>query len=169
MNYKLSFGEDKALNYSLMLENAKLGAASNILANVRMPGMFSIGDVVARLLPPIRLSQIGFLTSAQGTPLGFITWAYVTPEVLTAMRQRRPLQLELEQWNEGWNLHIADLVAPNGGARLLIREALKLSLRGHSTISYRSQRRGLVEVPVPLTAYGPRRPSKLYPPQRAFA
>jgi hemolysin-activating ACP:hemolysin acyltransferase len=117
-------------------ESFPLGIAARLLADAGRERL-SIASLIAWLETPIRLGQILFLTSWERIPLGFATWAYLTPATLQAMasgRQDLPL---LDDWNEGAELWLVDFVAPNGHAGELVRHLREQLGARHDVVHYR--------------------------------
>lgn len=116
-----------------------LGIAAKLLVDAGRERL-SIASLIAWLATPIKLGQIIFLTSWERTPLGFATWAYLAPATLRRMaagEQDLPL---LDDWNEGSELWIVDLVAPYGHAAELFRHLRAQLGQEHNVLHYR--RRG---------------------------
>ena len=113
-----------------------LGIAAQLLVDTDRDRL-SIASLIAWLATPIKLGQILFLTSWERIPLGFATWAYLAPPTLERMasgRQDLPL---LEDWNEGAELWLVDLVAPFGHAAELIKHLRAQLGATHRVAHYR--------------------------------
>jgi cytolysin-activating lysine-acyltransferase len=113
-----------------------LGIAAQLLVDTPRDRL-SIAALIAWLAAPIKLGQILFLTSWERIPLGFATWAYLTPRGLARMasgEQDLPL---LEDWNEGGELWLVDVVAPYGHAAELMRHLSAVLGRSHDTVHFR--------------------------------
>lgn len=117
-------------------ETFPLGIAAKLLVNAG-GGRLSIASLIGWLETPIRLGQILFLTSWERIPLGFATWAYLTPRTLQRMasgEQDLPL---LEDWNEGADLWLVNFVAPKGHSSELIRHLRAQLGSTHDVVHYR--------------------------------
>lgn len=107
-----------------------LGLATSILVDTSRAAL-TLKSLWVWMHPPIRLRQIQFLFSDEGRPLGFATWAYVTSE--TAHRLRSGAAPTIEDWNDGDQLWMMDVVAPYGHVReLSAKVRCRLSFRDGS-------------------------------------
>jgi hemolysin-activating ACP:hemolysin acyltransferase len=67
----------------------------------------------SRLLPPLRLQQIKiFYHQNRHFPIGYVTWAFLAPDVERRLLEDPTSELHLSEWNEGTDVWIMDLVAP---------------------------------------------------------
>ena len=73
------------------------------------------------LWPAVQLRQIAFLYDELGAPFAYASWAFLTPSVADELRSNPERPLEMQEWNEGTQLWIMDVVAPGGGALRLLR------------------------------------------------
>lgn len=133
-----------------------LGIAAQLLVDTPRERL-SIASLIAWLGTPIRLGQILFLTSWERIPLGFATWAYLTPASLERMasgKQDLPL---LEDWNEGGELWLVDVVAPYGHAAELMRHLSAVLGRTHDRVHFRRNGRYRVMPfrPAAIRPHGP--------------
>jgi cytolysin-activating lysine-acyltransferase len=113
-----------------------LGIAARLLADAGRERL-SIASLIGWLETPISLGQILFLMSWERRPLGFATWAYLGPRTLSRMasgQQDLPL---LEDWNEGSDLWLVDLVAPYGHAGELVYHLRAQLGTCHEIVHYR--------------------------------
>lgn len=104
----------------VLLPAAILGEAIQVLLRTDR-NRLRLASIYAFLAPPIALNQIAFKKDARGRPLGYVTWAFVTPEVLGDIASDASRRLDLPEWNEGAELLIADLVSLDGDVRGLMR------------------------------------------------
>jgi hemolysin-activating ACP:hemolysin acyltransferase len=117
-----------------------LGIAAQLLVDTDRDRL-SIASLIAWLTTPIKLGQILFLTSWERIPLGFATWAYLTPRTLERMasgEQDLPL---LEDWNEGTELWLVDVVAPCGHAAELMKHLRQQLGSTHRVAHFRRESR----------------------------
>ena len=100
---------------------AQLGFAVQLLLHTPR-ATFAMAAMSAWLIPAIRLQQIAFLFDPHsGRPRAYATWAFLTPEVSRALADDPLRLLHLSEWNEGLEPWVMDVVAPFGGAGLLLR------------------------------------------------
>jgi len=121
----------------LVAETFPVGLAAALLADTTRRSL-SIASLLAWLRTPLKLGQALFLMSPDGLrPLGFATWAYLTPESVQRMAEGKQDLPLLEEWNEGtipWGI---DLVAPYGHGFALAAELRNyLLLLGHGEIQF---------------------------------
>jgi hemolysin-activating ACP:hemolysin acyltransferase len=121
---------------SRVQEAFPLGIAASLLVDTDRKTL-SIASLLAWLAMPINLGQILFLTSWERQPLGFATWAYVTPRTLGRLASGEQDLPSQEEWNEGAELWLVDIVAPFGHAAELVRHLrAQLGVR-HDTAHFR--------------------------------
>ena len=100
----------------------KYGFVSHVMAQCRNYRLFQILCQKIWIEPPILLRQAAFFINQQGTPAGYVTWAYLTPEVEARLLGDPQFALHLSEWQEGENVWIMDLAAPHGQARPMLRQ-----------------------------------------------
>jgi len=76
--------------------------------------------------PAIDLDQARFFYDAAGKPVGYVTWAWLAPDVASRLVGEGAFNLHLSEWNEGPELWIMDLVAPFGHAADILRACADL-------------------------------------------
>lgn len=75
----------------------------------------SLHAVTTFLHPACKLSQIIIgLCAHRHTPRAYLTYAYLTDDVLDQFKAGSTRILDISEWNEGDNLFIMDIVAPFG-------------------------------------------------------
>lgn len=67
-----------------------------------------------RIFPAIALNQIQFYFNDNGAVVGYVVWAFLTPEVADRLSRCHDERLHISEWNEGEELWILDIVAPRG-------------------------------------------------------
>ena len=121
---------------ALVQETFPIGVAARLLIDAG-GGRLSIASLIGWLGTPIKLAQIMFLTSWERKPLGFATWAYLTKKTLQRMASGEQDLPSLEEWNEGADLWLVNLVAPYGHSGELIRHLRAQLGSTHDTVHYR--------------------------------
>lgn len=114
---------------------ASLGHAMTVLAATPR-SQYRLASVHHFLAPPARLDQLLFAFNSQGLATGYVAWAYLTEEVSDALAADPDRLLDLAEWNEGCRLWIMDLVAPRGGASVLLQR-LRTRLPMHDRVWWR--------------------------------
>jgi len=97
----------RAISESIALE---LGQAVRLLVETGR-GQMSLAAASQWLRPAIMLRQIRFLYRHDGLAVGFVVWAYVSDDVLSRLHEGQIRFPDLEEWNEGLNLWVLDLVS----------------------------------------------------------
>lgn len=119
---------------------ANLGFALRVLTATER-STWRLASIQAFLDPPIRLGQIEFIFGSNGAPLGYFTWAFLSHVVALDLETTPSRLLSLDEWNEGTQLWIIDVVAPTGGtARLLSRARARFA--SHRRVHWLDRRQG---------------------------
>ena len=95
-------------------------------------GRNTVASLLVSTLPAILVDQIVFTFKSNGAPDGYMTWAFVSDELLAKLQADQVGLLDSSEWCEGLNLWIVDLVAPRGRSKYLIakaRESIPASIR----------------------------------------
>ena len=82
----------------------------------------AVGPTARRLWPAVQLNQIAFLYNSKGMPSAYATWAFLTPETAGRVKENPNYLLALDEWIEGEELWLVDLVAPFGDVVNLARK-----------------------------------------------
>jgi cytolysin-activating lysine-acyltransferase len=78
---------------------------------------YPMACLTAWIETPIELDQIKvFFDPGTGVPIGYVTWAFLAPDVEHRWLNDPTATLHFSEWNEGDRLWIMDLVAPRGHA-----------------------------------------------------
>jgi cytolysin-activating lysine-acyltransferase len=86
-----------------------------------------LSDLEWRTRPPLLLRQCR-LVQRDGRPFAYVTWAYVTDEIIARLRTQ-PGRLQPNEWRSGKKVVIVDVVAPFGGAEACLKEAQRAALK----------------------------------------
>jgi hemolysin-activating ACP:hemolysin acyltransferase len=103
--------------------SADLGDIIRILDNTPWRN-FKLSSILAQLKVPLRLGQFGVLKDFNGLPLGYATWAFVTPSVIVEIQMDPKKLLHESEWNEGTEFIVIDFAVPRGNPRDLIKQFL---------------------------------------------
>ena len=123
----------------------KYGVASHIMAQCRNYRLFQIACQSIWISPPILHRQIEFFRSDEGRPIGYITWAYLAPDVENRLLTDPQFSLHISEWKEGANLWVIDLAAPHGRVKDFLREICQRTFSREHEINYvRRFQNGLV-------------------------
>ncbi|MBZ3269597.1 toxin-activating lysine-acyltransferase [Xanthomonas perforans] len=81
---------------------------------------YALACVKVWLYPPILMRQIRFFYDYRGQPIGYVTWAFLSDDVVDKLKHDPRFILHDSEWNEGCNVWIMDFVAISGYARDLV-------------------------------------------------
>jgi cytolysin-activating lysine-acyltransferase len=90
----------------------KIGMATWLALRCENYRQFQIDSIQEWLEVPIELDQIKFFYDYFGSPVGFVVWAYLAPEVAYRLVNDSNFEMHISEWNEGNELWIIDFVAP---------------------------------------------------------
>lgn len=94
------------------MKNGTLGKICRLLSTDKHYSSFILSDVERLFVPPISLGQV-VIFEQLGTITGFVTFAFLSPEVENCILNRTRL-IEPDDWNSGTNLWLMDGIAPSG-------------------------------------------------------
>jgi cytolysin-activating lysine-acyltransferase len=115
--------EDYEQNENSRNHCRKLGVAAALMMRSPDYQRYPVNCITAWIQPAIMLKQIRFFFDRHGGPVGYMTWAYLAPDVEERLLHDPRFMLHLSEWNEGENLWILDFLAPNGFAKAVVRYA----------------------------------------------
>lgn len=89
------------------------------------------------LSPALQTRQICFLFNEDGTPVAYLIWAHLAPDVEErVLKSFRFDFLHVSEWNEGDSLWLVDLVAPHGHFKNVLRFARDTLFRDEQRVRY---------------------------------
>lgn len=100
-----------------------LGLAVYVISRRRCYLDYPIGSLVAWLLPPAQLGQLCIFRDRHSQVVGYMTWAFLTPETERTWLSESGGVWHISEWQEGVRLWIVDLVVSGGMLRECIRQA----------------------------------------------
>ncbi len=110
----------------------QLGTAAMLMLQCKRYPYFPIASLAAWIQPAILLKQIKFFFDYKGRPIGYLTWAFLAPDVEEKWISDPKVLLHFSEWNEGDRLWIMDFVAPSGFARTISAYARHSMFPDHS-------------------------------------
>ena len=110
----------------------QLGTAAHLMLQCRSYASFPMACLTAWIQPAILLRQIKFFFDYKGRALGYMTWAFLAPDVEERWLSDPRVLLHFNEWNEGDRLWIMDFVAPSGFGRTLARHAAESMFPRHT-------------------------------------
>ena len=90
----------------------------------------------AILTPAIAHRRINFYFDEDGSPVAFLVWANLAPDVEERVLARSKLELHVSEWNEGSSLWVLDLVAPFGHLKYVLRHARDVLFRDEPQVRF---------------------------------
>lgn len=103
---------------------SQLGAITNLMLQNKRYHYYPMACLTAWIQPPLLLKQFKIFYSHKGAPVGYLTWAWLAPDVEDRWVNDPKVMLHFTEWNEGELLWIMDFLALPGYARLLQRHVL---------------------------------------------
>lgn len=113
-----------------------LGQATWLMSLSSAHKHFFLADLEWRIRPPLLLRQCR-LFQRDGRPFAFVTWAYVTDEVIARLKTA-PGRLQPAEWRCGRKPVVVDVIAPFGGADACLKEAQRVALKAVAAPSSRA-------------------------------
>ncbi len=110
----------------------QLGTAAHLMLQCRSYAGFPMACLTAWIQPAILLRQIKFFFDYKGRALGYMTWAFLAPDVEERWLSDPRVLLHFSEWNEGDRLWIMDFVAPSGFGRTIARHAAESMFPRHT-------------------------------------
>ncbi|WP_175804332.1 toxin-activating lysine-acyltransferase [Burkholderia cenocepacia] len=93
----------------------------------------------AWILPAIELRQIKVFFGANGKPVGFVTWAFLSDDVVRTVEGGGFIS-HLSEWNEGRDLWVIDLSIRRGGLAGVFRFIREKFSREHDEFFWLTRR-----------------------------
>lgn len=84
----------------------------------------------------IRQKRIKAYFCEDGKPVGYVIWAYLAERSETRVRESGEFLLHEDEWNEGPNLWVVDLLAPCGHAKYIFRDLRDHVFKGRTSVRY---------------------------------
>lgn len=97
-----------------------LGQVAALMAASATHKHLALADIEWLVIPAILLRQFK-LFHRDGIPVGFASWAFLTPEAEERFRSSTP-RLAPKDWAGGENAWLIDLVSPFGGGEKMAQE-----------------------------------------------
>lgn len=108
------------------------------LLQAELGGGASSIDVLHFVVPPVTLEQARFYFDDRGDLTGFVSWAWITQEVLDRIDASGSCEMHVSEWCEGPLLLVVDfIVAPN--IRAAIRRDILLNVFKGESVMFSSR------------------------------
>lgn len=82
---------------------------------------YPINDIATDIVLPIKLNQYRSY-SVGDRPVGFVTWAYVSDDLLAALAADQTVEMAVQDWRGGRNIWLMELLAPFGHGRVIAND-----------------------------------------------
>lgn len=102
-----------------------IGYAVMVLLQSKKYSLFQVLTIRCWIEQAIALGQIKFFFDWDGTPIGYITWAYLAEDVESRLQGDENFLLHFSEWNEGGNLWVIDFCMPTGNVKEAARYFLE--------------------------------------------
>lgn len=104
-----------------LLTSHAIGEIASLMTRNSQYGCYPIVVIRLYVEPPVLVGQYRIFYDATGTPIGYVTWAFVSDDIADRLRSDHDYVLRLGEWNEGENLWITDFFALSGFTSTLAR------------------------------------------------
>jgi hemolysin-activating ACP:hemolysin acyltransferase len=135
------------MRYSLSAIGGKPGVAESrraetigFVCDLASRSPFHVNLPLAPLLgmvdSAIQLNQIKVYFNDYGECMGYITWAFLAPDVEQRFLHGQDISLHITEWNEGASLWIIDFLVPRGSIPYVLRDMRDTLFRASNTVTY---------------------------------
>lgn len=104
----------------------KIGMAAWLMTKSKEYAQYPTACLSAWIEPAILHNQIHFFLGEDGKPNGYLTWAWLAPDIEHRLLHDPDVLLHISEWNEGQTLWLMDMVLITGNMRQRIREVRAL-------------------------------------------
>jgi cytolysin-activating lysine-acyltransferase len=118
-------------NKSVLSHATKIGVATSLIMDTSNYRHAQIFTIRAGIEQAIFHEQIEFYYNLKGFPIGYVVWAYLTPDTERRLLNDRDFTLHPSEWNEGNALWVLDVCYPYGSSAD-IRRHIKTMLKSQS-------------------------------------
>ena len=98
----------------------QLGSILHLMMHSPLHRAYQIKDLEERFIPSLLHNQFRYY-EINGTPIGFVNWAWLTDELETEYSTGQH-ELILDEWVGGTHLWFPEFIAPFGHARAIVRD-----------------------------------------------
>ena len=98
----------------------ELGEIITLMLQTPAYSRYPIGSIGAWIQPAIFHQQARVFRDTRDVPVGYVTWAFLSPEVAVACSAQANRILHFSEWNEGDQLWLMDFLALPGWGRHLV-------------------------------------------------
>jgi len=98
----------------------EVGYVASLMSQQPLYRTFPLACIQAWIMPALAHGQLKVFHDEKGSAIGYITWAYLAPDVAERWVHDPAVLLHLSEWNEAGELWIMDFFALPGFARMLV-------------------------------------------------
>ena len=113
-----------------------VGIASALLARSPKENQHLAQKLLQWIEPAIGFSQFQVFYDSFGTPVGYISWAMLAPDVEQRLLSGTPFGLHISEWTEGNSVWILDYVAPPQRTKSILSFARDTLFPEHTHVKY---------------------------------
>ncbi|WP_320174768.1 toxin-activating lysine-acyltransferase [Maridesulfovibrio sp.] len=110
-----------------------LGVVTALMMDSPVHEYFFLSDMKWLVVPPVRLRQFRIFRK-DGMPFAYVCWASVNEQTEARLKAGH-VKLRPDEWNNGDNLWLVDLVAPFGGAEEVMKDLKRTVFEGKTVKS----------------------------------
>lgn len=107
-----------------------IGFACSIMSMSRRHSLFQVATLQLWISHAIDHKQITFFFDKSSTPIGFVTWAHLAPDVVGRLINDPSFLLHPSEWNEGGATWIIDFCFYKGDAFEVVKHIKKVLQKG---------------------------------------
>jgi cytolysin-activating lysine-acyltransferase len=105
-----------------------LGIVTALMVDSPLHQHFFLADMKWLVIPPVRMRQFRIFRK-DGTPFAYACWASVSEETEARLKAGE-VRLRPDEWNNGDNIWLIDLVAPFGGGEEVMQDLKRTVFAG---------------------------------------
>lgn len=99
-------------------------------------GALSLRRFVSQLQAPLQVQQYKLYFNDFGDCVGYVTWAYLAPDVEKRLLSGEDYRLHTCEWNEGTSLWIMDMSFPHGSIKHVLKDWRDNLFKNFDTLTY---------------------------------
>lgn len=113
-----------------------VGFVCDMARNSPLHAPMPVGGLMSILDAAMALEQVKVYFSDYGECMGYVVWAYLSPDVEQRFLRGKDLSLDLTEWNEGTCPWIVDFLVPRGSLRYVLHDLRDTVFKDHETLTY---------------------------------
>ncbi len=111
---------EKITSVSVQKRLQMIGSITHLMMSSALHRSYNISDIAERFVPSLIHNQFRYY-EINGSPIGFVNWAWLTDEIEQQYRSGQYV-LNLDEWQGGNNLWFPEFIAPFGHARFIVKD-----------------------------------------------